>query len=194
VIVKRSVIAAVGVMLSLSVIAARPSAQQGGAAAVDPWYGKTTRLQFQPLAAGEPGFRIEWPKKDWMLLPAAGSLSAVIAAKKGDGMVVVERTELRQALEPGDITELFAQLESDAIKEKQKAIDVQARVIDAGDRRLVAVQYQRTGALGAERVRQYSVPVGKQLYRVTCISSAARFLTYDPVFAHMAASFVATPQ
>lgn len=189
---KRVVVLAVGVVLTLSLAAVRPSAQAGRSAAPDPWYGKTTRTQFQPLALAGSGFQMEWPRKDWMLLPAAGSLSAVVATKKGDAMVVVERTELRQPLEPSDITELFAQLESEAIKEKQKVLDVQARVIDAGERKLVAVQYQRTGALGAERVRQYSVPVGKQLYRVTCISSAARFLSYDPLFAHMAASFVAT--
>jgi hypothetical protein len=46
--------------------------------------------------------------------------------------------------------------------------------------------------LGSERVRQYSVPVGRQLYRLTCISSAAQFAAYDPVFAHIAASFTAT--
>lgn len=191
---KGSAIAIVVVVLFASVGTAL-LAQTAKPAAPDPWYGGTTRVQFQPLkGAAATGFQIDWPKKDWLLLPSAGSLLMVVASKKGDAMVVVERTDLRQTLEPSDITELFAQLESDAIKEKQKALDVQARVIEAGARRLVAVQYQRTGALGAERVRQYSVPVGKQLYRVICISSAQEFLKYDPVFAHMASSFVAAPQ
>ncbi len=52
-------------------------------------------------------------------------------------------------------------------------------------RRLVAVQYSRPGVLGSERVRQYSVPVGTELYRVTCISSAAQIRRLRPgVLAH----------
>lgn len=181
------------VALALVVLAAVPLSAQVKPG-TDPWYGPTTKVQFQALNAPGAGFQMQWPKKDWMLLPSAGSLSLVLASKKGDAVIVVERSELRQALEPSDITELFAQLESDAVKEKQKAIDVQSRVIDAGGRRLVAVQYQRPGILGTERVRQYSVPAGKLLYRVTCISTAAQFLTYDPLFAHIASSFAATPQ
>jgi hypothetical protein len=190
---KRIVTTACGLLI-LSVAASPVLAQAAKPASTDPWYGRTTRVQFQPIRVADAGFQIEWPKKDWMLLPSAGSLALVVASKKGDAMVVVERTSLRQPLEPSDITDLFAQLESDAIKEAQKVLDVQARVIDGGDRRLVAVQYQRTGALGGERVRQYSVPVGKQLYRVICISAAPQFLAYDAVFAHMAASFTASPQ
>jgi hypothetical protein len=179
--------------LAAGVLAAAPVfGQADKPAGTDPWYGKNARVQTQPVKPPEGGFRIEGPKKDWMILPSAGSLSLVLASKKGDALIVVERTTLRQPLEPSDITDLFAQLESDAIKEKQKTLDVQARVIDGGERRLVAVQYQRTGALGAERVRQYSVPAGKQLYRLICISSAAQFLGYDTLFAHVAATFVPT--
>jgi hypothetical protein len=168
-------------------------AQAGKAMAADPWYGRTTKAQFQPAKAAD-GFQMEWPKKDWMMLPSAGSLSLVMTTKKGDALVVVERTALRQPLEPSDITELFAQLESDAIKEKGQVLDVQARVIDDGARRLVAVQFQRNGLLGAERVRQYSLPAGKNLYRLICISTAAQFLSYDPLFSHMAASFTASAE
>lgn len=181
-------------LLLLSLAGASLVAQTAKPGASDPWYGRTTKAQFQPVKALDGGFQMDWPKKDWMLLPSAGSLALVVASRKGDAMVVVERSVLRQPLEPSDITDLFAQLESDSIREKQKVLDVQSRVIEVGDRKLVAVQYQRTGALGAERVRQYSVPAGTNLYRVVCISSAAQFLAYDPLFAHMAASFAATPE
>ncbi len=185
---------AVASVLAVSLSGA-PLAAQAGRAGSDPWYATTTKGQFQPVNAASLGFQLQWPKKDWMMLPSAGSLALVLASKKGDAMVVVETTELRQALEPSDITDLFAQLESDAVKEKQKAIDVQARVIEAPSQRLVAVQYQRNGVLGVERVRQYSVPAGKTLYRLTCIASAAQFLSYDALFAHMAATFaVASPK
>lgn len=191
--VKANAKPALGVVVMI-LLAAPLLAQAGKNGGQDPWYGRTTRAQFQPIKAPDGGFQMEWPKKDWMPLPSAGSLALVLASRKGDALVVVERSTLRQPLEPADITDLFAQLESDVVKEQQKALDVQARVIESGDRRLVAVQYQRAGVLGTERVRQYSMPAGKTLYRVTCISSDGRFASYDPLFAHMAASFAAVAE
>jgi hypothetical protein len=180
---------------ALILLVAAPTATSAGQAAAtktDPWLVKTAKLQFQPQRAAEAPVQLDVPKKDWSVLPSSGSVLLIIASKKGDAVVLVERTSLLQPLEPADITDLFAQIETDAIKERQpKAAEFQSKVLDSGARRMVAVQYSRPGVLGAERVRQYSMPVGKQLYRVTCISSAAQFAAYDPVFAHIAASFTA---
>jgi hypothetical protein len=178
-----------------SAAGAAPAGPQAASAAkaVDPWLTRTGKVQFQPQRAADAPVQLDLPKKDWMVLPSSGSVLLVLASKKGDAVVLVERSTLRQALAADDITDLFAQIETDAIKEGQpKATDFQSKVLDAGERRLVAVQYARPGVLGSERVRQYSVPVGKHLYRVTCISSAALFAAYDPVFSHIAASFTAT--
>jgi hypothetical protein len=184
------------VLMAGSLAGAAPpmsGAQAPATRATDPWITRTTRVQFQPQRAADAPVQLDLPKKDWMVLPSSGSVLLVLASKKGDAVVLVERSTLRQALEAADITDLFAQIETDAIKERQpKATDFQSKVLDAGDRRLVAVQYGRPGVLGSERVRQYSVAVGTQLYRVTCISSAAQFAAYDPVFSHIAASFTAT--
>jgi hypothetical protein len=180
--------------LLLFLLAVPAAAQTDAAGSTDPWYGRTSRVQFQVLKVAREGFQLEWPKKDWLMVPSAGSLSLVLVSKKGDATVVVQRSSLRQPLEPSDITDLFAQLESDAIKEQQKALDVQARVIDAGGRRLAAAQFQRDGAAGPERVRQYSIPAGTRLYRLVCVSTSGQFLAFEAVFAHMAASFVALPE
>jgi len=182
----------VGVLVG--VFETAPLAAQPAKGPADPWLGRAAKLSVQPVKSPD-GLQLEWPKKDWMLLPAAGSASLVVAAKKGDALVVIERSTLNQALEPADITDLFAQLEGDVIKERQpSAAELQSKVIDSESQRLVAVQYSRQGTTGPERVRQYSVPVGKQLYRLICVSTAGRFAAYEPVFAHMAATFVATPQ
>ena len=203
------------VLLMGSFAGAAPSVagtQAAAARATDPWITRTTKVQFQPQRAADAPVQLDLPKKDWMVLPSSGSVLllsvtslAAAGATVADAMsrtpqvkaphavVLVERSTLRLALEAADITDLFAQIETDAIKERQpKATDFQSRVLDIGDRRLVAVQYGRPGVLGSERVRQYSVAVGKQLYRVTCISSAAQFAAYDSVFSHIAASFTAT--
>jgi hypothetical protein len=172
-----------------------PPAAQAAAAtkAADPWLARTTRLQFQPQPAADDPIRLDLPVKDWMVLPSSGSLVLAMASRKGDAVVLVERSAMRQALEADEITELFAQIEVDGVKERYpKAVDFFSKVLDLGVRRLVAVQYGRPGVLGPERVRQYSIPVGRQLYRVTCISRAALFAAYEPVFSHIAASFTTT--
>jgi hypothetical protein len=185
------------VLLAGSVPAWVPAASvaQSGVAvkATDPWLARTTRLQFQPQRAADAPIQLDLPIKDWMVLPSSGSLVLALASRKGDAVVLVERSALRQALEAEDITDLFAQIEVETIRERYpKAADVQSKILDLGARRLVAVQYGRSGVLGPERVRQYSVPIGQQLYRVTCISRAAVFAVYDPVFSHIAASFTVT--
>jgi hypothetical protein len=181
------------VLLAGALAAAGPGGQEAASKAADPWVARTTRVQFQLQRAADAQAQLDVPKKDWMVLPSSGSVVITLASRKGDAVVVVERSAMRQALAPEDITDLFAQIEIDAIKELQpKAADFQSKVLDSGDRRIVAVQYGRQGVLGAERVRQYSVPIGKQLYRVTCISGAAQFAAYEPVFSHIAASFTAT--
>jgi len=185
--------AGVFVLLVVVLTAGAQAAGQGAATKADPWLVKTSKVQFQSQKAADAPVSIDVAKKDWMALPSSGAVLLIVASRKGDAVVFVERSGLSQPLLPADITDLFAQIESDAIKEQQpKATDFQSKVLDSGDRRLVAVQYARPGVLGSERVRQYSFPVGTQLYRVTCVSAAGQFAAYDPVFAHMAASFAAT--
>jgi hypothetical protein len=180
------------VLLAAFVRAAAPAAPADQAAAkpVDPWLARTTRLQFQPQRAADAPIQLDLPKKDWMVLPSSGSLLLALASRKGDAVVLVERSAMAQTLEAEDVTDLLAQIEIDIIKgEHPRAAEFQSKVLGLGDRRVVAVQYGRPGVLGSERVRQYSVPVRDTMYRVTCISSAAQFAVSDPVFSHIAASF-----
>jgi hypothetical protein len=161
--------------------------------AIDAWIAPTTRFQFQPQRAADAPLQLDLPKKDWMVLPSSGSVLLMLASRKGDAVVLVERLALNLVLEAADITDLFAQIEIDAIKKQHpRAAEFQSRVLNSSQHRLVAVQYGRPGVLGNERVRQYSIPIDKQLYHVTCVSSAGQFDAYDPVFSHIAASFTAT--
>jgi hypothetical protein len=180
-------------MLAGSLAAALPAPPAVQTEAIDAWIAPTTKIQFQPQRAADAPLQLDLPKKDWMVLPASGSVLLMLASRKGDAVVLVERLALNLALEAADITDLFAQIEIDAIKKQHpRAAEFQSRVLNSGQHRLVAVQYGRPGVLGTERVRQYSMPIDKQLYHVTCISGAAQFDAYDPVFSHIAASFTAT--
>jgi hypothetical protein len=124
------------------------------------------------------------------MVPGATSPIVSLMQRKREATIVVEQTKLHQPLALDDITDLFGQLEADSIKERQPlASDVQSKLVEAGGRRFVIVNYGRQGVAGAERVRQYSIPAGGDLFRLTCVAAASQFPRYEPVFAHVAASF-----
>jgi hypothetical protein len=91
---------------------------------------------------------------------------------------------------PGEATASLAAREAEALRaEDPEAADVDAVLSQAGDRAVVVVTYARTGVSGRERVRQYSIPAGSGLFRLTCSAPAAAFARFDEVFAHVAATF-----
>jgi hypothetical protein len=119
-------------------------------------------------------------------------MQVVATSKNGEGTILVERTIMRQALDPSDITDLFMELEADTLKRRQPTgSQLESRIIEGGGRRIVAIEFTRAGVAGAERARQYSFPIGESLYRLTCAAPAGAFAKFAPVCAHIAASFAA---
>lgn len=158
----------------------------------DPWLARTNASAFDTQKGTEAPIVLNVPKNNWMTVPAPRSVLFLMAARKGDAVVSVERAPLSLALQPEDVTDVLAQIQVDAIKAREpRATEFEARVLDAGDRRFVAVQYRRAGVTGAERVRQYTLPVGHWLYHITCAASLTQFASYEAVFAHIASSFTA---
>jgi hypothetical protein len=134
-------------------------------------------------------FVLEYPK-DWQVIGGAGDVVVSLAQKKNEAAVVVERFKMNTALAPQDVTDLFAQIETDVLKERQpKATEIASKVVDQNGHRLIVLDYSRVGVAGPERVRQYSFPIGQALYRLTCSAPTAQFAKYDPVFAHVADTF-----
>jgi len=187
-------------VVALAAIAIAPLAAQEIGAPAPNEYGRAQKLEVQPFETGNKQIRLEFPKKDWDVVPANSAPVSVpgvtwpivsIVQKRRDAAIVVEGVRLHQPLAQDDITDLFGELESSAIRERQSlAKDLQAKVVQAGGRRLVIVTYNRQGTAGAERVRQYTIPGGgADLYRLTCSATTAQFARYEAVFAHVAASF-----
>lgn len=146
-------------------------------------------FQAQKLPNGLGAY--EAPKKEWVTRPGEGDALAVLSPRRGEAQVVFERTQLNQPLAVDDITDLFAELERDHQQErnpKATAFDVHLFRLGTG-LRVAVVQFTRSGARGAERVRVYAYPVGRDLFRLICSAPADRFATYEPVFAHVAVSF-----
>jgi hypothetical protein len=160
-------------------------------------YGRAPKLEVQQFDNRQ--IRFEYPKKDWEIVPRPttavipGATAPIVSVvqRKREAAVVVEQTKLHQPLALDDITDLFSQLEADSIRERQpQATDVRAKLVDVGGgRRLVILTYGRQGVGGPERVRQYSIPAGADLFRLTCVATVSQFGRYEAVFAHVAASF-----
>lgn len=138
----------------------------------------------------ERRFSVEFPK-DWTWLivaPSSESLVTFIHPRK-EAAVVVEHFRMRQPLARDLITDVFAQIEAEVLKENQpRATDVVANIVTEGDRRLVLIDYSRPGLNVRERVRQFSYPIGQDLYRVTCMALTSQFAKYEMTFAIVAAS------
>ena len=160
-------------------------------------FGRAPKLEVQQFDNRQ--IRFEYPKKDWEIVPRAstavipGATTPIVSVvqRKREAAVVVEQTKLHQPLALDDITDLFSQLEADSVRERQpQATDVRAKLVDVGGgRRLVILTYGRQGVGGPERVRQYSIAVGADLFRLTCVATVGQFGRYEAVFAHVAASF-----
>ena len=183
------------------VCAGVPLSAQDPVAPAPSEYGRAPKLDVQTFESADRQVRFEYPRKDWQIVPRSGAAvipgatSPILSLvqRKREAAVVVEQTKLHQPLTLDDITDLFSQLEIDAIRERQPlATDVQSKLVDVGGRRIVILTYARQGVAGPERIRQYSIPAGADLFRFTCVAAASYFARYEPVFAHVAASFTVT--
>jgi PsbP len=148
------------------------------------------RKGFTVFRAFQDRFTFEYPYKDWETVPGGTSSLVALAQKKREAAVVVEYQPLRLELAPNEIDQDFAKLEAEPVTSRQpNAADVTVKLIDVGSTRVIVVEYTRKGIAGAERVRQYSLPLGKQLYRLVCSAPAALFAKHEPTFAAMVESF-----
>ena len=150
--------------------------------------GKSPNYQ----AFRDPGgrFVIEYPVKDWRVVPSGGSVLASFGQKNADAAVIIDYTKLKIALTAQEIDEVVVRLEVAVVKERNPAVtDVKSTIVatPAGPR--IVLEYVRTGAGGAENVVQYSIPAGDDLYRVICTARAAQRQKYQATLSYIAESF-----
>ena len=150
--------------------------------------GLTAAAQSKPgfLLFTDPGkrFSVEFPEDwKWMIISGSGEPIATFIHPRSEAAVVVERFRMKQRLAPEDITDLFAELEGDYVKENQSgAANVAGRVAVRDGMPSVILDYTRAGLHEQERVRQFSFPIGENLYRVTCMALSSRFARYEADF------------
>lgn len=141
----------------------------------------------------DPGkrFSVEFPKTwRWMVVAGSGEALVTFVEAKSEAAVIVEHARLGQPLAPADITDVFAQAEIDWLKELQpRASGFASKTVTVGGKRLIVIDYTRPGLdKVVEIVRQYSIPAGQDLYRITCMSIANLFAKYEATFASVAES------
>lgn len=183
---RRAVLSFVLVLLAgVSSIDAQPAAR------TFPW--KPREVKARRVAIGP--LSLELPEKDWQRLPGAGTVVATIAAKSGQGAVVIERSRLAQPLTSEDTTELLAELEADQVREREPGAVALRGDLDEipSFGRVVRVRYARKGPGGDEQVIQYSMPAGWDLYRVIYSANVKEFEKLGPAFERMLLTLRITP-
>lgn len=145
--------------------------------------------RMRKLTVASQSFSIDYPEKDWSLVPGGSVTLVAVAQKRFEAVLLVERTSLQVALEDEEIGDVFLAVEADHIRESTpSATDIKADLQQLGDRRVAAFVYRRNGVLGPERVLQYSMPAGTSLYRIVAVAKPEAFDRHLPTLQAMAAS------
>jgi hypothetical protein len=154
------------------------------------WLARNPKVQFTQLRVAGGQAVLEYPRRDWDVAAPLGTTIAALVEKDGRAWITLERSRMQTALTPEDVTDLFAQLEADRIKDGDpQAVASATRLFAVNGRRFTGVQFTHRGAKGAEVVRLYSFPVGNVLYRLTVGAESAQFAKFEPIFAHVASTF-----
>jgi hypothetical protein len=141
----------------------------------------------------DPGgrFELEYPAKDWKVLPAGGSAVAILSRNDTAATVVIDLSRLTEPLAPAEVA-TNAQIELEGLKEQQpNAKNFTSEMVDSKAGRASVIRYSRVGSNGPERVMRFSVGVGLDLYRLDAVVQEAAANKYEAILVHMLMSFTA---
>jgi len=148
------------------------------------------RKGYQPFRGYPDRFTFEYPIKDWEQIAGGTSSVLTLAQKKREAAVVIEYQPLRLELAPNEIDEEFAKLELEPVTTRQPgATNTGLKLVEMGANKVIVIEYSRRGLAGPETVRQYSLALGKHLYRIVCSAPTASFGKHEPVFTAIVESF-----
>ena len=146
-------------------------------------------VRYRTFADPAGRFTLEVPN-EWIAITGAGAGAVTVVERSGAATVAVEAVRLQTPLAPDQVTDLFSQLEVEIVTERQPtASGVQATMVELNGLRVIVIDFSRRGVNGAERVRQYSVPRGGSLFRVTCQVPQESFARYEGICVHAGQSF-----
>lgn len=150
--------------------------------------------QTQPYRDPSGRFAFQYPKKDWQVFPGAGSSLATVGGSKGKASVQIEYLKLNEPIKVDENYELIVGIETEFIRDRQPGAEqIKGAPMRRDLKDIVIVDYMRPGASGADRIRQYSIINGANLFRVSCVAPATEFPKLEATFEQIAKSFVITP-
>jgi len=153
------------------------------------------RANYQELNEPSGRFRLQYPKKDWRVLPGGGSVLVTLAHKDNRAVVTIEYTPLEAQLLPSELTDLFPQLEVEELKKRQPGAGAFTQeLVERPDGRYSRISFAKKGFLGTERVVQATMPLGAHLFRITCTATDREYAKFTPVFATIIETFRGQPQ
>ena len=182
-------------LLALLFWTAAPLAQDAAPPAQDTAsLGRSPALKVKTWASKDPVATLEYPAKDWRVSGRGLASLVTVEHKSGEAAVALEY-ELRERPTPARlVNDTFVAIEQDQIHALHSQVkDITARVLTAGERRIVMLDFTRAGESGQERVRVYVIPIERQMFRLVCRAVPGRFAGLEPVFSHIAASFAGAP-
>jgi hypothetical protein len=179
-----------GLRIALTLTLCAVARDHMGAGQLGKIFGRKQEVTYQTYRDSSGRFSLEYPNKDWRVVPGGGSAALVILAREdGEATVVVEASMLVEALAPSEI-QAMAEIEVDNLKARLPAAkDAKYELVDTRSGRGAMIPYANIGAQGPERVVQYSIPVEKSLFRLIRTARVAAAAKHDAVLAHMIESF-----
>jgi hypothetical protein len=181
--------------LALFLVQAQVAESQG--APPDPWYSRSSRPRdFEAPKVLLGKFTLELPR-NWPIVAGHGGILFTAAERPRDNRsaaaIVLEQIQLQGTVDAKDVTPALADTEMSLIRDRQPGGQSFERLVkEAEGRRFIFIQYLKPGWTGQDRVVQYSMFAGAVMYRLICIAPAAQIAKYQPLFAHVAASFKAS--
>jgi hypothetical protein len=167
----------------------------------DSWYGGQVRpreVSDKPLVFDKT-FSIAIPSNWQIASGRAHTIFNVVEKTKSAATIMLEQERLN-ALVPPDDPETLSYFTADKLEEVQK-FEPRGEAFTADVLKgrpgnvVILIQYRRRGVFGDQNhIVQYLIPVGRTLYRLTCIAPASEVeKKYKKIFAWVAASFTPIP-
>jgi len=148
---------------------------------------------WQPYQDPYGRFALRHPN-NWRGLFGVGPTLAVIVEKDGKAAVFVEYLRLQQPLDSTRDYDLIVQIERELITERVPKADQVAPVAPRPELPgVVTLEFTRPGPKGADRIRQFSVVNGADLFRILCVAPAPEFARFAPIFEQLVRSFTGSP-
>lgn len=162
----------------------------GPAAGQNPfkWITGDRGTKYEMYRDADGRFEMEYPAKDWRLLPS-NSAATLVGFSRNDGPTFfVDYVRLRDRLTKGEL-DAMADVEVTRLKDLQpKATGFKSELLDSRTGPGVLIRYSRPGT-NPESVIQYSIVANLDLYRLNGVVPEKQLSKYEPVIMHMIQSF-----